>query len=343
MLLNEGFAVSADGAHWTQLDVPKIPSSDEGNFSFDPKHGLYIQTAKRGGPHGRAVAIATSKDFRTSTDYGVVFRADELDQELGRSNIEVRRRDASLQQPLYHDPDVCNVDVYNMGVFHYEGLYIGLAAFYHATGPVPNYPNTEGFHLVQLTCSRDLNVWRRLGDRQPFLGPSRRDSGAYDLTQILPPSAPVLRNDELWFYYTGLKYRVNWSYVGTFPHGEHVPLPGLERDAGAVCLAVLRRDGFVSLDAGDEAGTLLTRPFVLPEGTLYVNTDTEKGALQVTVCDDKGQPIKGFELSQEIHSDTTAAAVSWSDAKLQDLRGRNVELRFTLQNGKLFSYWIGSE
>ena len=82
-LLNEGFAVSADGAQWTKLDVPKIPSSDEGNFSYDPKHGLFIQTVKLGGPHGRAVAIATSKDFKTWTDHGIVFSADKLDQELG--------------------------------------------------------------------------------------------------------------------------------------------------------------------------------------------------------------------------------------------------------------------
>ena len=147
----------------------------------------------------------------------------------------------------------------------------------------------------------------------------------------------------MWFYYTGLKYRVNWSYVGTFPNGEHVPLPDLDRDAGAVCLAVLRRDGFVSLDAGDESGTLLTKPFVLPEGTLHVNADTAEGVLQVTVCDEQGQPITGFEQSQEIHSDKTAAAVSWSDTKLESLRGRNLQLRFTLQKGELFSYWIGPE
>lgn len=342
-LLNEGFAVSADGAEWTRLDLPKIPSSDEGNFSFDPKSGLFIQTVKRSGPHGRSVAIALSKDFKTWTDHGVVFSADELDQELGRKNIETRKRDATLQQTLYDDPKIYNVDVYNMGVFHYEGLYIGMPALYHATGPVPNYPNTEGFHMVQLACSRDLKDWHRLGNRQPFLGPSRCDSGAYDLTQILPPSAPVLRNDELWFYYTGLKYRANWSYVGTFPNGEHVPLPGLDRDIGAVCLAVLRRDGFISLDAGGEAGTLRTKPFVLSKGTLHVNADTTEGGLWVSVFDDKGQPIKGFEHSLDIRSDKTSVEVSWGDAKLESLSGKVVQLRFNLQKGKLFSYWIGRE
>ena len=42
--------------------------------------------------------------------------------------------------------------------------------------------------------------------------------------QILPPSAPVVHGDELWFYYTGIKYR---------------KLPkGVTSDLGAICLAV---------------------------------------------------------------------------------------------------------
>ena len=45
--------------------------------------------------------------------------------------------------------------------------------------------NTDGFHLVQLACSRDLKNWKRLGDRQPFIGASPRGGGAYDLTGVL--------------------------------------------------------------------------------------------------------------------------------------------------------------
>ncbi len=78
-LLNEGFAVSPDGVQWTKLDLPAIPSSDGGNFSYDPSEALFIHSVKRGGPFGRSVAIATSRDFNTWRDYGVVFHADELD------------------------------------------------------------------------------------------------------------------------------------------------------------------------------------------------------------------------------------------------------------------------
>ena len=63
--------------------------------------------------------------------------------------------------------------------------------------------------------------------------------------------------------------------------------------------------------------------------------------LRVAVCDEKGQPIKGFEQSQEIRTDKTAVDVSWGESKLEKLRGQTVRLRFTLQKGKLYSYWVG--
>lgn len=335
-LLNEGFAVSADGVRWTKLDVPAVPSSDEGNFSYDPREGLFLHSVKRSGPFGRSVAMATSRDFKTWNDYGIVFHADKLDQELGRKNIQDRGTDLTLQQPLYNDPQAHNVDVYNMGVFHYEGIYVGLPAMFHATGPVPNYPNTDGFHLIQLACSRDLKSWIRLGDRQTFIGPSRLDSGAYDLTQILPPSAPVVKDDELWFYYTGLKYRASFTYVGNYPDGKTVRMPARSHDAGAVCLAVLRRDGFISLDAGAEPGTLLTKPFVLAGSTLHVNADATSGDVSVTVLDAAAQAVA---VSEPVTGDQTRAILRWKSGNLESVRGQTVSLRFALRNSQLYSYW----
>ncbi len=336
-LLNEGFAVSADGAQWTKLDVAKITSSDEGNFSYDPNAELFLHTVKRGGQHGRSVALASSRDFKTWTDLGLVFQADDRDQQLGKQNIEARKADKTLEQTLYDDSNVYNVDVYNMGVFRYEGMYIGLPAMFHATGPVPNYPNTDGFHIVELACSRDLKDWKRLGDRQAFIGPSRIDSGAYDLTQILPPSAPVVRDDELWFYYTGLKWRSSFTYLGTYPNGEHVPLPGRNRDGGAVCLAVLRRDGFVSLDAGEEEGSVVTRPFKLPAGKLYANADAQHGELRVEVCDIQGTLLATSEVVQ---GDLTQIEIRWKQGTLADLKEQPVSLRFKMRNARLYSYWL---
>lgn len=336
-LLNRGFAVSPDGIQWTRLDLPAVQSSDEGNFSFDAEQGLFVHTVKRRGVHGRAVALATSSDFETWQDFGVVFQADDEDQLRGKQHIADRLSDTTLEQPLFNDPKVYNVDVYNMGVFRYEGLYIGMPAMYHAVGPVPNYPNTDGFHLIQLVCSRNLTDWQRLGDRQTFIGPSRIESGAYDLTQILPPSAPVVRDDELWFYYTGLKWRSSFRYTGTYPNGDYESIPGRDRDGGAICLAVLRRDGFVSLDAGEQPGHIVTRRFSWRGDKLLINTAARDGKVQVEILDEQDEVLAAAEFSS---GDTTRGELAWKPDMLANLQNRNVAVRFTLQHAKLYSWWL---
>jgi len=329
--------VSPDMVTWTPLEAEPISSSDEYNLSFDEKQHLFIATPKVGGPHGRSVALATSEDFQNWTDYGLVFHADDLDQELGRKNIEARLADPRLLQPFHNDPAAYKVDVYNMGVFRYEGVYLGLPPMYHATGPIPNYPNTDGFHLIQLTCSRDLRTWQRLGNRAAFIGPSAVGEGAYDLTQLIGPSSAVLRADELWFYYTGLKYRASWKYVGEYPHGKMVPLPGLDADGGAICLAVLRRDGFISLDAGGDGGTVVTAPFRMSGHALFVNVDAPKGELRVEVLGRDGNVLA---VSAALVGDSPRARVKWKRGSVARLSGQMVRLRFALRNASLYSYWL---
>ena len=47
--------------------------------------------------------------------------------------IVARLADSTLQQPVYNDPADYNVDIYNLAIFRYEGLYVGLPAVYHST------------------------------------------------------------------------------------------------------------------------------------------------------------------------------------------------------------------
>ena len=276
----------------------------------------------------------TSKNW---TEPQFIFSADDKDQELGRENIEAVLADPSLQRPKYVDPDVFNVDVYNMGVYRYESMYIGHPAMYHATGPVPNYPNTEGFHLVQLVCSRDLKRWRRLGGRKPFIGLSALGTGAYDRQQIIGPSDVVVRGDELWIYYTGLKYRATYEWIGEYPGGEMRQLPGYEPDRGAICLAVLRRDGFVSLDAGRNPGTVETREFALPSGELHVNADAHGGELVVEMLDGDGALLAA---SAALAADAPDARVEWLGGNGAAAAGTEVSLRFNLRDATLYSYWF---
>jgi len=318
---NAAFGVSPDGISWKALDIEPVYSKDEYNMSFDEKEHLFILTVKRVTDRRRCVALATSKDFEHWTDHGIVFQADDLDQELGRENIKARAASPGIQPMIYDNLADCRVDVYNMGLFRYEGLYIGTPAMFH--GAYKDIENTDGFHLVQLVCSRDLKSWTRVGDRKVFIGPSPVGGGAYDLTQIIGPSCPVVRGDSLWFYYTGTKYRAT---------PENADL-----DTGAICLAVLRRDGFISLDAGDTEGALLTRPFELTGGKLYANIDAHKGELRVEALDKDG---KVLAVSSPLEGDMPRGEVQWRQGKLADLQRHQVSFRFILRNAKLYSYWL---
>ena len=315
--------VSPDGIHWKKLDVPVLPSSDESNLSYDRRTRTFIATLKTNGPFGRSHGIWTSKDFQTWTNTGSLIHADEEDQRLAKDNIRARLADDRIQQPRYNDPADYNADIYNVGAFRYEGLYVAMPAVYHATGKIP-VGNTDGFHLIQLSSSRDLQNWQHAGDRQTFIGPSPVKGGAFDLTQLLPPSAPIVRDDELWFYYTGLKYRAE-------------PAQPESGGIGAICLAVLRRDGFVSLDAAETSGAITTRPFKWSGRKLMANVETkERGELRAEILDTEGtvlatsQPMKGNQPRGEFR---------WSQALPESLQGQLVGLRFTLREARFYAWW----
>ena len=114
-------------------------------------------------------------------------------------------------------------------------------------------------------------------------------------------------------------------------------LPGRDRDVGAVCLAVLRRDGFISLDAGEEPGTLLTKPFVLAGSSLHVNADATSGDVAVTVLDGANQIVA---VSEPVTGDQLRAALRWKSGNLDRVKGKSVSLRLSLRNARLYSFWF---
>ena len=348
----EGFFVSADGKEWTQLDLPAIPSHDEYNFSYNSKERLFIHTVKRTGPYGRSVALATSSDFQKWTDHGLIFHADIKDQESGIARIKARLNKPHLQQTEYNTPEHYSIQIYNMGMFLYEGVFIGLPSIYHHTGKVPpDWPGFKklhlspeivaltkvhgdytGFYTIQLISSRDMRNWKRQGGRQPFIETSPLGAGAYDLQTIIGPSEPVDRGDELWFYYTGIKQYAFVTSGGTAGYDDYFP------DAGAICLAVLRKDGFVSLDAGEGGGDLTTRWFTLPAGKLHVNARCGRnGHLQATLVDSSGGVLA---VSESIAGDHLQGRLQWKTGDPSLATGKNVRLQFQLRNTSFYSYWF---
>jgi len=105
-------------------------------------------------------------------------------------------------------------------------------------------------------------------------------------------------------------------------------------------LATLRRDGFVSLDAGDETGYALTRPMRVVGDELHVNADATRGSLAVTLTDGEGNPLPGYA-STPVAEDQTDTLVHFAQP-LGVLVDRQVRLRLDLHRASLYSYWFAS-
>jgi len=212
--------------------------------------------------------------------------------------------------------DPANVELYHNTGFPYEGMYLGLVTVFH---PEP----LDNIYLdLQLISSRDGRSWSRVGNRDPFLPVGRRDVD-WDFGFHSPSSGPPVRvGDELWFYYSGRAYR------------HPVDGQGREPNKGAIGLAKLRLDGFVSMDAGDREGTLTTVPLRFNDPGLFINADAKNGQIRVEVLDEAGAAIEGLASGETLTKD----AIRWRASDLSKLRGRAVRLKFYLRNASLYSF-----
>ena len=130
-------AASSDLLTWQPFETTPFKSADEWNMSFDEAARLYIATIKLSGVYGRSAGLSTSTDFEHWSESVLTFQTDELDQELAPAHIEWYMKNPTLYQAAgaHSSWDWHNVDVYNMGVFRYESLYIGIPALFHRFGP----------------------------------------------------------------------------------------------------------------------------------------------------------------------------------------------------------------
>ncbi len=218
---------------------------------------------------------------------------------------------------LRHAHDLRDPQSYGMSVTQYESVYVGLMTSYKK-------PGNETID-IQLTVSHDNQHWSRVADQATFLplGPD----GAWD-DGMLFVSPMILHDDRILILYGG------WD-------GHH---EADERNA-AIGLATLRRDGFVSFDAGETQGSLTTRPMRNARGRLLINADASGGSIRVEVLGPDGRAVPGYSAqdSAEIKTDSVARQVTWGAGDKLPETGGPIQLRFLLTNAALYSFLAGPE
>jgi len=324
--------VSADGYVFTLTNTPPIPSQDTSHLTWDSVQRQYLLTVKHNGPFGRSVFLSLSKDFETWTDPALIYHADLIDQKLGERHIREIEANPRMWRPTIDTPTEYNTEIYNMPIFVYEGLYIGMPTYFESSGRVPlPIGNQDGTNSVKLTCSRDLRAWTRVGDRLHFIPVAEMGANNTDTGQVLAAAQPILKGDELWFYYTGIDVRFR-------------PASKEKRGAyhGGINLAKLRRDGFVSLRAGAESGFVDTRPIQIEGGKLYINAQAT-GRVRAEITDSQGRaalPGWGVDDCAIVTGDTPRAELRWKGRTLKELGSQKVRIRFHLTDADLYSFWL---
>ena len=208
--------------------------------------------------------------------------------------------------------------IYGMPINIYEGIYLGMIWVYRE--------GVDGTIDTSLATSRDGINWQRVLDRQTFLTLGEPGSWEDGMTRISQNF--ITHNDHIYFYYGG----VNGPHTGRkFKQVER-------KHKSMLGLATLRRDGFVSLDAGETDGQMLTKPLILDGGELHLNADASQGYVVISITDDIGMPLEGYT-SRRIVGDQLDTSVEF-DQPLKELSGKEVRLQFQLRNASLYSYWF---
>ena len=207
--------------------------------------------------------------------------------------------------------------VYALTDWMYQGIHFALMSVMRSGGLIDCYIGT----------SRDAAHWDLswVYAGQPFIPPG--PEGSFDAAGAFPFSQIVTWKDRHWLYY------------GAMDRG-HKDL----ENRMSIGLATLRLDGFVSLEAGPEPGTISTRPFELEGRELELNIDASRGAVAVEVQDVEGRPLPGFAMAdcQEIKGiDELRLQPGWAEgADLASLKGRVIQLKFELRNADLYAFKI---
>jgi len=211
----------------------------------------------------------------------------------------------------------------------YEGLYIGM---------LWNLMTAKSLFIwPQFVFSRDgIHYDRRF--RQPFIPLSFEPE--YDSVTIYSQQ-PIVHDGKVFIFYNGTNFRER-------------PLDAIggQGPIGALGLAVVPLDGFVSLDDASGAnsyGEVVTRSFSFSGSQLQLNMgaafDSTGGNppcdIKVEILHPDHFPIKGYTFADADSLTKTGIAnrVTWQgNGDISELVGQYIKLKFYLKNAKLFAF-----
>jgi hypothetical protein len=217
-------------------------------------------------------------------------------------------------------PDLRNglEEYYSFSPMIRGNLYIGCLRILRDDLPATVGGPVEGIGWTELVTSRDGLNWTRYQEKFLDCDPQ---AGQFDHAMAWCGEGVLVGDQEYYFYSALLSGHKTDRVVG--------------RKTG---LAILRKNGFVSRDAGRDGGFLKTPLAVLPGARLTLNA-VIRGSLRVRLIDAAGKAWPGFDWKDcaELKGDSVALPVQWK-TKQPFPQGKRVSLEFKLKDGELYGF-----
>ncbi|HOZ45550.1 MAG TPA: hypothetical protein PLO37_11755 [Candidatus Hydrogenedentes bacterium] len=302
---------SADGIHWGERAGISGPMGDRSTAFYNPFRNVWVYSIRE----YKSDSIGRMRRYWEHADVleAAKWSAGQPPFWIGADDRDAMRDE--LKTPC---------ELYNLDAVAYESILLGLFSIWRGQPQDRAKPNEvclgysrDGFHWQRPTCTPFVPVSEHYGDWN--WGNVQSAGGGC-----------LVVGDQLYFYVSGRAGVQGSPSSGVCSTG----------------LATLRRDGFASMDAGAEAGSLTTRPVTFKGRHLFVNVAAPDGELRVELLDATGQPIAGggADVCVPLRDDTTCARVRWEGLDdLSSLAGRPIRFRFHLRTGRLYAFWVSPD
>jgi len=312
--------VSADGINWENRTATGV-CGDKSTMFYNPFRKRWVYSIRSADlasePYGRARYYREHPDFLTGAnweDEDVAFwcQADYEDKPDPEFNLQPQ--------------------LYNLNAVAYESIMLSMHQLLMDEKTVSGNDGLPKITELKVGFSRDGFHWHR-PFRDAFIAADRSSDDSWERGYIQSVGGICgVYGDELRFYYIG------------FAKIE----PGYDTPTGCTGVALLRRDGFASMETAGE-GMLTTRKIQSDSPCeLFVNVDCPEGELKAELLDADGNVIPGFSMAEcePLSIDSTIARMTWSGAGQNGgaasalAAGKPFKIRFNLKNGKLYAFWL---
>ena len=315
---------SADGIHWSKPVAQSGAVSDRCTAFYNPFTNKWVMSMR----HHCNVSWRSRAYLEHADPEEAVSLAHRLREGVPDKHIVFWFTPDDKEKRHERYPDV-DPGIYNFDAIAYESIMLG----FYSQWQGPENHIARGLMIpkrneIMLGYSRDGFHFAR-PSHSPFM-PVNETDGAWNYGNMQSVNGvPLIVGDSLYIYSSGRSKNGVWWDAGV-----------------STGLATLRRDGFVSMRAGNKEGFLTTEKLSFDGKYFFVNADVKgKGAqLKVELLDADGNPIPGFTKRDCVvmrGADKTKQLITWKGKQdLTELKGRTIRAKFYITRGDLYAFWI---